>query len=384
VASRNGLSGRYSGLVTPLRAVNPQDDLPDWRGIKLDELDRRIIVALQTNGRASWKGIAQALGASEPTVARRGRRLIDRNLVRVVGYIDVMRAGLGIPALVRINCDPRERERLAGVIRRRDDVRVASMLTGPTDIFAEFVVPSPEALVHVLNQDLPNIHGIVGTETLAVMHSFYSVNPWERSLLTQQEREELADPTQPRTERLWEAPVALDAVDLAIMAELAEDGRRPAKAIAAAIGSASESTVARRIDRLVAEGCVYFRVIAPPAMLGFSTEVVIWLRVASAHLDEAAHQLVEHPAIKFLWVTAGRFNLCAAVHLRHLGELYSLETEVLGPLPLTGTMEVSTHLSTFKRAWLELYPSSVPGPAEAAGRAVRALIEATSENQPPT
>ncbi|WP_410793196.1 hypothetical protein [Kribbella sp. C-35] len=91
------------------------------------------------------------------------------------------------------------------------------------------------------------------------MHSFYSINPWERSLLTQQEREELADPTKPRTERLWEAPVA------------------------------------RRIDRLVAEGCVYFRVIAPPAMLGFSTEVAIWLRVASAHLDEAAHQLVEHP-----------------------------------------------------------------------------------------
>jgi DNA-binding Lrp family transcriptional regulator len=289
-----------------------------------------------------------------------------------------MRAGLGIPALVRINCDPRERERLAEVIRRRPDVRVATMLTGPTDIVAEFVVPSPEALVHVLNHDLPNIHGISGTETLAVMHSFYSVNPWEQFLLTDAERKDLADTTVPRAERQWEAPVALDALDHAIMAELAEDGRRTAKSVAASIGSTSESTVARRIDRMVAEGCVYFRVIAPPAMLGFSIEAVIWLRVNSAHLDKAAHQLVQHPSVKFLWVTAGRFNLCAAVHLRHLGELYSLETEVLGALPLTGTVEISTSLATFKRAWLELYPSSVPGPAAAASQAVRALIDATT------
>jgi DNA-binding Lrp family transcriptional regulator len=361
--------------VSPRRADNPRDSRPEWREFKIDELDRRIIVALQINGRAPWKGIAHALGASEPTVARRGRRLIDRNVVRIVGYIDVVRAGLGFAALVRITCDPRERERLADVIRRRGDIRYATSVTGPTDIVAEFVLPSSAALVHVLNNELPNIHGIVGTETLTVMHSFYSADPWEQGLLTEPERAELtAGTTELRAERLWEAPVALDGLDHAIMAELAEDGRRPAKAIAASIGSISESTVARRIERLVAEGCVTFHLVAPAGMLGFNTELLVWLRVESAHLDGAAQQLIKHPSVKYLWVTAGRFNLCAGVHIRHLGELYSLETEILGALPSAGTVEINTHLTTLKRAWLELSASSMPGPADAAGRAVRELV----------
>jgi DNA-binding Lrp family transcriptional regulator len=355
------------------------DDELSWQGIRLDMLDRRIIVALQINGRASWKRIAQALGASEPTVARRGRRLLERDLVRVVGYIDVVRAELGLPALVRVGCDPRERERLAEIFRQRPDVRVATLVTGPTDIVAEFVVPSPEELVRVLNQDLPNLHGILSTETLTVMHSFYSVNPWEQSLLGTEVRESLiADAPGPRVARQWETSIALDSMDHAIMAELAEDGRRTAKAIAASIGSISESTVARRIERLVAEGCVYFRVIAPPAMLGLSTEVLVWVRVDSAYLDEAAHDLVKHPAVKYLWVTAGRFNICASVHLRHLGELYSLETEILASLRSSGTMEISTHLATLKRGWLALGPSGMPGPGEAAGVAVRELAAASS------
>ena len=62
------------------------------------------------------------------------------------------------------------------------------------------------------------------------------------------------------------------------------------------------------------------------------------------------------------------------MHLRHPGELYTLETELLGALPLAGTVEINNHLATLKRAWLARYPSRMPGPAEAAGRAVRELV----------
>jgi DNA-binding Lrp family transcriptional regulator len=359
----------------------PASTTREWRGFRLDELDRRIIVALQANGRASWKKIAYALGASEPTVARRGRRIVDAGLVRVVGYIDVARVGLGMPAMVRITCDPRERERLGQVIQQRSDVRVAALVTGAADIVAEFVVATPADLVKVLNEDLPNIHGIQNTETFPVMHSFYSVTPWEPDLLTGEEMTRLtSDEVAPTATRQWEAPVAVDAVDLAILAELAEDGRRTAKAIASSIGNVSESTVARRIERLVSEGCVYFRVIAPPAMLGLNVEVLTWLRVDSGHLDEAARKLLQHSSVKYLWVTAGRFNLCVSAHLRHLGALYSLETEVLGDLPLTGSVEVATHLTTVKRAWLPLDAYNVPGDAAQASNSVRELIQAADRN----
>ncbi|WP_344986430.1 AsnC family transcriptional regulator [Streptomyces violaceus] len=48
-----------------------------------DSLDRRIISALQIDGRASWHRIATALGEPERTVVRRGTRLLDSGLVRI-------------------------------------------------------------------------------------------------------------------------------------------------------------------------------------------------------------------------------------------------------------------------------------------------------------
>ncbi|MDV3129900.1 Lrp/AsnC family transcriptional regulator [Mycobacterium sp. 21AC1] len=349
-------------------------DVAEENGFSLDDLDRRIIAALQINGRASWKDISAALGASEPTVARRGRRLVESGLIRVVAYLDVLRAGVGVPALVRISCDPRERGRLADVIRGRSDVRYAAIVTGPADIIAEFVVPSADALVGVLTKDLPSIHGIRGTETSSIVRNFFSSNAWEVDRLGAAELAALAARSNPRQDdRLWHSPASLDDIDAAIMAHLVEDGRRPAKAIAADVGT-SESTVARRIDRLTAEGCIQFRVIVPAATLGFDTDLLVWLRVGSASLDEAAQYLMGHHSTKYMWVTAGRFNLCVGVHLRHLGELYAFETQVLGALRSAGAVEIDTTLGTIKRAWTPLSPTGHPGPAEAAGRSVRELI----------
>ncbi|MDF2826122.1 MAG: AsnC family protein [Mycobacterium sp.] len=360
--------------MSPSGAAATRREPSDENGSSVDDLDRRIIAALQMNGRASWKDISAALGASEPTVARRGRRLIESGLVRVVAYVDVLRAGVGVPALVRISCDPRERVRLADVIRQRSDVRYAALVTGPADIVAEFVVPSADALVAVLTEDLPNIHGILGTETLSVVRNFFSSTAWESDRLSDAELDALRGREVAASDnRLWDDPVTLDGIDHAIMAHLAEDGRRPAKAIASAVGT-SESTVARRIERLTMEGCLLFRVIVPAATLGFNADLLVWLRVSSASLDEAAQYLMGHRSTKYMWVTAGRFNLCVGVHVRHLGELYAFETQVLGALPAVGSVEIDTTLSTIKRAWTALSSTGHAGPAEMAGRAVQDLI----------
>lgn len=354
----------------------PHIEHETWRDPALDDLDRQVVAALQINGRASWRDIAGAVGANESTVMRRGRRLIEGGLLRVVGYIDVLRAGIGVPALVRISCDPASRTEIQSVIRQRPDVRHAAAVTGPTDIVAEFVVPTPSALARVLSQELPGIHGVRGTETLPVMHTYYSRAPWQPGALSKESTLELAQGAADLTaERQWESPVLLDTVDHAIMAALADDGRRSAKAIASEI-SISESTVARRIERLVAEGCVFFRIVAPPAMLGFNTELVIWLRVNSSELDATAKFLLTHTAIKYMWVTSGRFNLCLGVHLRHLGELYTFETETLGSLTSVADLEINNHLTTLKRAWIPL-EASMPRNSTAATEAVRALIIAS-------
>ncbi|MER7185249.1 Lrp/AsnC family transcriptional regulator, partial [Streptomyces hyaluromycini] len=68
---------------------------------QMDPLDLRVIAALQVNGRASWRSVAQALGEGERTVARRGTRLLESGLVRVVGLENFAET-----VVVRLRCRP--------------------------------------------------------------------------------------------------------------------------------------------------------------------------------------------------------------------------------------------------------------------------------------
>ena len=75
------------GAVAPLRRV--------------DEVDRRIIEALQQNGRESFRNIAARVGVSEATVRARYGRLTSEGILQVVGVTNPL--GLGFEqALVGI------------------------------------------------------------------------------------------------------------------------------------------------------------------------------------------------------------------------------------------------------------------------------------------
>src|SRR5204862_6393925 len=75
------------GPVTPARRV--------------DDLDRRIIEALQENGRESFRGIAARLGVSEGTIRARYARLTSEGILQVVAVTNPL--GLGFDqALVGI------------------------------------------------------------------------------------------------------------------------------------------------------------------------------------------------------------------------------------------------------------------------------------------
>src|SRR3954462_5798305 len=72
-------SGSERGPVAPAR--------------RPDELDRRIIEALQANGRESFRAIAARVGVSEATVRARYGRLTSEGILQVVGVTNPL--GLG-------------------------------------------------------------------------------------------------------------------------------------------------------------------------------------------------------------------------------------------------------------------------------------------------
>jgi Lrp/AsnC family transcriptional regulator for asnA, asnC and gidA len=66
--------------------------------IKLDEIDMQIVEKLTKNGRASFRKIAQEIGISTDTVARRYQKLIENKFIKV--SIQINPTTLGYQALV--------------------------------------------------------------------------------------------------------------------------------------------------------------------------------------------------------------------------------------------------------------------------------------------
>src|SRR6476659_8167368 len=70
---------------------------------RTDELDRRIIEALQANGRESFRRIAARLGVAEATVRARYGRLVEDDVLRVIGITNPLGLGFDAQALLGVN-----------------------------------------------------------------------------------------------------------------------------------------------------------------------------------------------------------------------------------------------------------------------------------------
>ena len=311
----------------------------------MDDLDRRVAAALQVNGRATWRQVARAVGNSESTVARRAQQLIDAGFMRVTAVADPIRCGFGYPVLVQLECEVGTAGEAAEVLAERPDVRFAALVTGTFDLVVELIVPSRRRLARVLLEELPEIKGITKTTTESVLRNFKMAYDWSRDLLgpTAAELEPPPSPTDGE-------PIALNGVDLELLQLLVEDGRRSFSQLAGEL-DISESMARRRVDALVAAGCIKFATFVDPHRLGYDVEAFIWMRVDLARLEETALALTARPEVRYLSATSGFSDLICEVILRSQDDLYAFSTQTLGALPAVRQVDFALELATVKRGY---------------------------------
>lgn len=334
---------------------------------ELDTLDRMFVACLQANARASWSTIAMISGTSETTVARRVQQMTDSGILRIVGVLDAFRTGLGTPMLVRISCSPGMAGSVSAAIAARDDVRFVTTITGVADCVAEFIVPDRGALHQVLAEELPAVKGVRSSDSLVVLRTFRAAQQWDPQLLDRESTARLqSHEMTPFEDGALTAVTELDEVDHTIAQALGEDGRMPYRDLSARVG-VSETTIARRVDSLISTGCLHFRTVIAPALLGYGTEVMLWLTVDARHLDRVGRRLAEEASVKYLVATAGSYHLAGRVALPRHQDLYGLLTEKIGSLPGVRDVDVTFELQTLKRSWV-LGTDTIPQTGRAGGR----------------
>ncbi|WP_405013965.1 Lrp/AsnC family transcriptional regulator [Kitasatospora sp. NBC_01539] len=312
----------------------------------LDLLDQQLVHALQLNARAPFSRIAEVLGVSDQTVARRFTRLRGERRLRVLGLTDPEALG-ETRWLVRVRCTPDASAAVAEALTRREDTTWVSLTSGGTEISC-MTRSHPEADEHsLLLQRLPRTPSVVGVTAHCVIHTFFG---GELSMVTKYGALDAGQVTAlrlPRPGRPTGPVPVLDDADRRLLDVLAVDGRAGLAELAAATGW-SQSTVRRRMDELTDRGVLYFDLDSDWRMFGIRTCTMLWLSVDPSRLAATGAALAEHHEVAYACATTGPTNLHAVVLTTDVRALYTYLTERIAALPGIGRMESAPIMRNIK------------------------------------
>src|SRR5690349_7583197 len=101
--------------------------------ITVDLLDQQLIQSLHLDGRVAFSKLADVLGSSEHTIARRYRRLRELGGVQAVVRPAPRRCGWTAWWL-RLRCAPDSAAGIAEALARYPDISFVSLISGGTEI----------------------------------------------------------------------------------------------------------------------------------------------------------------------------------------------------------------------------------------------------------
>jgi Lrp/AsnC family transcriptional regulator, regulator for asnA, asnC and gidA len=143
------------------------------RGV--DDLDRRIIEALQENGREAFRRIAARLGVSEGTVRSRYARLKEDGVLQVVAVTNAI--GLGFEqALVGVKTSGPP-DAVADEIARWPEADYVVVTAGQFDLVVEVVASDRRELLALTNR-MRRLDDVVSTETFFYLEMWKQLYDW--------------------------------------------------------------------------------------------------------------------------------------------------------------------------------------------------------------
>jgi Lrp/AsnC family transcriptional regulator for asnA, asnC and gidA len=134
-----------------------------WPGrTVLDQIDRAIILALQTDGRMSQARLAKAVVLSQPAVRRRVNEKIEAGVMEIVALTNPLRLGFHVHADLGLNVsgDPRT---VVEALPSLPAIVYLRYTAGRVEIMAEVLFETSGELHAFVNGRLSEIPGATGS-----------------------------------------------------------------------------------------------------------------------------------------------------------------------------------------------------------------------------
>ncbi len=136
---------------------------------RIDDIDRRILEALQKDGRATIGDVAARAGLTASPCLRRIRALEAGGIIRgYVAVVDQLAVGLPISVFASVKLERQRQEdldRFARAVARWPEVLECYLMTGHRDYLLRIVVADLAAYEQFLKQKLTRVEGIGSIES---------------------------------------------------------------------------------------------------------------------------------------------------------------------------------------------------------------------------
>jgi len=134
--------------------------------IKLDHLDVEIMAILQGDGRMSFKDISESLDVSIGTIRNRYNRLVQDNVLHIIGWADPVKAGYNSYARINIEVRPTEKiKSVTNTLLKIPEVSFLAITSGQYDLEINLVCRDNLHLLDIMHEQIHKINGIYETHT---------------------------------------------------------------------------------------------------------------------------------------------------------------------------------------------------------------------------
>lgn len=138
----------------------------------MDKLDYLILSHLQEDGRRKFTDIAKSVGVTEGTVRKRAARLIEDDVIRIMGLVDPHKVGFDAPAMIHVSVTPPYLDEAAQEIKEFPEVSYLLMVSGEYDLLVEVRCRDREHLASFIRDKLQKVVGVQQTVSAMVLHTY--------------------------------------------------------------------------------------------------------------------------------------------------------------------------------------------------------------------
>jgi Lrp/AsnC family transcriptional regulator for asnA, asnC and gidA len=138
----------------------------------IDDIDQKLLLELQKDGRQNYTDLAKLLYVSETTVRNRLKRLLDKDIVKIMAVPHLETLGYSFIGIMGIQVQLGYLSTVAKQLMGHPNICYLANVTGRYDLMALVIAKSSSEFSELVENFLAPLPSILRTETFVNLHIY--------------------------------------------------------------------------------------------------------------------------------------------------------------------------------------------------------------------